>query len=141
MRYIWTLQRKDYGLQHGMIPLGSCTMKLNPAASMLPMSWQRVTALHPFVPADQAEGYKLLAVELAERLKAVSGLDAVSLQPNSGAQGEYAGLRAIRAYQASIGEGARNIVVIPANAHGTNPATSVLCGLKPVVVRYTADGR
>jgi glycine dehydrogenase len=140
MRYIWKLQRKDYGLQDGMVPLGSCTMKLNPAASMLPMSWQRVTAIHPFVPAAQAEGYKLLATELVQRLKEVSGLDAVSLQPNSGAQGEYAGIRTIRAYQQSIGEGHRNIVLTMANAHGTNPATVAVSGMKPVVVNCDKSG-
>eukprot|EP00672_Neobodo_designis_P017365 CAMPEP_0174827230 /NCGR_PEP_ID=MMETSP1114-20130205/561_1 /TAXON_ID=312471 /ORGANISM="Neobodo designis, Strain CCAP 1951/1" /LENGTH=1003 /DNA_ID=CAMNT_0016060839 /DNA_START=86 /DNA_END=3097 /DNA_ORIENTATION=- len=140
MRYIWTLQRKDFGLQHGMVPLGSCTMKLNPAATMLPMSWQRVTAIHPYVPAAQAEGYKLLATELVQRLKEVSGLDAVSLQPNSGAQGEYAGIRTIKAYLNSIGEGHRNLVVIPANAHGTNPATATVCGLKPITVNCEKNG-
>ena len=141
MRYIWRLVRKDYGLTHGMIPLGSCTMKLNSAATMIPMSWPEVNGLHPLAPADQAKGYNSMVLDLEQKLKEVTGLAAVSLQPNSGAQGEYSGLRAIQAYHASRGDKHRDICLIPQSAHGTNPASAVLAGLKIVTVKCEASGR
>ena len=141
MRYIYGLQRKDFGLNIGMIPLGSCTMKLNAAATMIPMSWSEVGNLHPLVPEDQAEGYRLMAHALEEKLKSVTGFAAVSLQPNSGAQGEYAGLRVIRAYHQANGQGHRNVLLIPVNAHGTNPATSTLCGYNIAPVACEPNGK
>ena len=140
MRYIHRLARKDYGLTHGSIPLGSCTMKLNPAASMLPLSWPSVGNMHPMVPANQARGYEAMCLELTEKLKDITGFAAVSLQPNSGANGEYAGLRAIRAYHESRGDHHRNICLIPQSAHGTNPASAVLGGMDIVIVACRKDG-
>ena len=125
MRYIKRLDRKDISLAHSMISLGSCTMKLNAAAEMLPLSRPEFMGMHPLVPEDQAEGYRELIHNLSEELKVITGFAGVSLQPNSGAAGEYAGLRVIRAYQESIGQGHRNKVLIPASAHGTNPASAV----------------
>ncbi|MFN2314109.1 MAG: aminomethyl-transferring glycine dehydrogenase subunit GcvPA, partial [Bacteroidales bacterium] len=121
MRYIKMLERKDFSLANGMIPLGSCTMKLNPAASMFAMSWPEFGNIHPFVPADQAEGYHKVMEELGEALKEITGFDAVSFQPNSGAAGEYAGLMVIRQYHISRNEGHRDVALIPSSAHGTNP--------------------
>ncbi|CAD2215919.1 glycine dehydrogenase [Angomonas deanei] len=141
MRYIQRLQRKDYGLAHGMIPLGSCTMKLNPAAGMRPLVWPEYSSIHPYAPEDQVQGYLELIEDLKAKLCDVTGMAACSLQPNSGATGEYTGLRVIRAYQESKGEGHRNICLIPASAHGTNPASAVLAGLKIVTVKCTDDGR
>jgi glycine dehydrogenase len=141
MRYIYMLQRKDFGLSVGMVPLGSCTMKLNAAATMLPMSWDSVGNMHPYAPVKQAGGYHSMALALEERLKSISGFAAVSLQPNSGSQGEYAGLRAIRAYLASKGEGHRDLCLVPSNAHGTNPASAVLAGLKIATVNCLEDGQ
>ncbi|CUE86272.1 glycine dehydrogenase, putative [Bodo saltans] len=141
MRYIQRLSRKDYGLTHGAIPLGSCTMKLNAAATMIPMSWPEVNGLHPLVPDDHSRGYSAMCLDLEQKLKEVTGFAAVSLQPNSGAQGEYAGLRVIRAYHASKGEGHRDVCLIPQSAHGTNPASAVLAGMKIVVVKCLPDGR
>lgn len=141
MRYIWRLVRKDFGLTHGMIALGSCTMKLNAAATMIPMSWAEVNALHPLAPADQTKGYNAMLLDLEQRLKEVTGLAAVSLQPNSGAQGEYAGLRTIEAYHKSRGETNRVVCLIPQSAHGTNPASAVLAGMKIVTVKCDAAGR
>ena len=140
MRYIHRLQRKDYGLTHGMIPLGSCTMKLNPAATMLPMSWPTVGNIHPMVPESQCRGYEAMCIDLSQKLKEVTGLAAVSLQPNSGAQGEYAGLRCISAYHQSKGEGHRNVCLVPMSAHGTNPDSAMLCGMEIVVVACTKEG-
>jgi glycine dehydrogenase len=140
MRYLRSLERKDVGLDRSMIPLGSCTMKLNAAAEMLPVSWPEFGRLHPFVPPDQAQGYFQIFRELEGALCEVTGLAAVSLQPNSGAQGELAGLLVIRAFHQSRGEAHRNIVLIPASAHGTNPASAVMAGLEVVVVRTAADG-
>ncbi len=140
MRYIRSLERKDVGLDRSMIPLGSCTMKLNAAAEMIPVSWPEFAALHPFVPADQAEGYHQIFRELESALCEVTGFAAVSLQPNSGAQGELAGLLVIRAYHAARGEGHRDVVLIPASAHGTNPASAAMAGMRVVVVRTAADG-
>ncbi len=134
MRYIKMLERKDFSLANGMIPLGSCTMKLNPATSMFAMSWPEFGSVHPFAPSDQTEGYSQLMEELGLALKEITGFDGISFQPNSGAAGEYAGLMVIRAYQKSRGEGHRDVTLIPASAHGTNPASSAMAGLKVVVV-------
>ena len=140
LRYLKRLQNRDLALDHAMIPLGSCTMKLNAAAEMLPVSWPEFAQLHPFAPADQARGYAQLFAELTAQLKAITGFDAISLQPNSGAQGEYAGLTAIRRYQASRGETRRTVCLIPQSAHGTNPATARMCGLQVVAVACDAAG-
>src|SRR5208283_4492345 len=127
-------------LDRAMIPLGSCTMKLNATAEMLPISWPEFAELHPFAPADQAEGYMELIADLSQKLCAITGYDAFSMQPNSGAQGEYAGLLTIRAYHASRGEEKRRICLIPASAHGTNPASASMCGMQVVVVPTDAKG-
>jgi glycine dehydrogenase len=140
MRYIKMLERKDFSLTHCMISLGSCTMKLNPATSMMPMSWPEFANIHPFAPADQAEGYYSLMSELGEALKEITGFDAISFQPNSGAAGEYAGLLMIREYHLSRGEGNRNIALIPSSAHGTNPASAVMAGMQVVVVECDEKG-
>jgi len=140
IRYIHRLQRKDYGLTHGMIPLGSCTMKLNAAATMLPLSWPEVNNVHPLAPENQCRGYLSMCLDLESKLKEITGFAAVSLQPNSGAQGEYAGLRAIRSYHLSKKEGNRNVCLIPQSAHGTNPASAVLAGMSIVVVKCRPDG-
>ena len=140
MRYIRALERKDLGLDQAMIPLGSCTMKLNAAAEMAPVSWPEFSRLHPFVPAAQAAGYRQIFTELEAMLARVTGLPAVSLQPNSGAQGELAGLLVIRAYHASRGEGARNVVLIPQSAHGTNPASAAVAGMAVVIVACDERG-
>ncbi len=134
MRYIKKLERKDFSLTHSMISLGSCTMKLNPATSMLALSLPEFGAIHPFVPKDQAEGYYQLISEMSDYLKIVTGFEAISFQPNSGAAGEYAGLMVIREYHKSRGEEHRNIVLIPSSAHGTNPASGVMAGMDVVVV-------
>jgi len=140
MRYIKSLERKDVGLATSMIPLGSCTMKLNAAAEMIPISWPQFSHLHPFAPVEQAQGYAQIFRELEEALCRITGFAAVSLQPNSGAQGELAGLLVIRAYHRSRGESERNVVLIPASAHGTNPASAVMAGMKVVVVASAPDG-
>ena len=140
MRYIKMLERKDFSLANGMIPLGSCTMKLNPAASMFAMSWPEFGGIHPFVPADQAEGYHKVMEELGEALKEITGFDAVSFQPNSGAAGEYAGLMVIREYHISRNEGHRDVALIPSSAHGTNPASAAMAGMKVVVVECDENG-
>jgi glycine dehydrogenase len=140
MRYMRYLADKDLALDRAMIPLGSCTMKLNAAAELMPVSWPGFGGLHPFVPLDQAQGYREMIEQLEQRLCAATGYDAVSLQPNSGAQGEYAGLLAIRGYHQSRGEGHRNICLIPASAHGTNPASAQMAGMQVVVVGTTDAG-
>ena len=140
MRYIKLLERKDFSLTHCMISLGSCTMKLNPATAMFPMSWPEFGNIHPFVPADQARGYYQVMDELGEALKEITGFSAISFQPNSGAAGEYAGLMVIREYHSSRGEGHRNIVLIPSSAHGTNPASAVMAGMQVVVVECDEKG-
>ena len=140
MRYIKYLERKDLSLTHSMISLGSCTMKLNAASELLPLSWSNWTNIHPFVPKDQAGGYLEILHNLENYLSTITGFAATSLQPNSGAQGEYAGLMVIRAYHKSNGEGHRNIALIPASAHGTNPASAVMAGMKVVVVKTDANG-
>jgi glycine dehydrogenase len=140
MRYIRSLERKDVGLDTSMIPLGSCTMKLNAASEMLPVTWSHFSRMHPFAPAAQAAGYAQVIEELEHALCRITGLAAVSLQPNSGAQGEFAGLMTIRAYHRDRGESRRNVVLIPASAHGTNPASASMAGLKVVVVACDANG-
>jgi len=140
LRYLRRLADKDLALDRSMIPLGSCTMKLNATAEMIPVTWPEFGALHPFVPADQAAGYRMLIDELEAMLCAVTGYDAVSLQPNAGSQGEYAGLLMIDAYHASRGEAHRNVCLIPASAHGTNPASAQMAGMRVVVVGCDAAG-
>ncbi|MDO9262188.1 MAG: aminomethyl-transferring glycine dehydrogenase, partial [Flavobacteriaceae bacterium] len=140
MRYIKMLERKDLSLNHSMISLGSCTMKLNAASEMIPLSTGTWGKMHPFVPIDQATGYQELFTALENDLNKITGFTATSLQPNSGAQGEYAGLMVIRAYLKSIGQAHRHICLIPASAHGTNPATAVMAGMKVVVTKTTENG-
>lgn len=140
LRYLKYLENKDFSLTHGMIPLGSCTMKLNATTEMEAITWPEFANLHPFAPKDQTEGYKHLIDELSEQLCVITGFDAISMQPNSGAQGEYAGLLAIRRYQESQGEGHRNICLIPSSAHGTNPASAIMMGLDVVVVKTDDNG-
>ncbi|WP_066221267.1 aminomethyl-transferring glycine dehydrogenase [Formosa haliotis] len=140
MRYIKMLERKDLSLNHSMISLGSCTMKLNAASEMLPLSWSNWGSIHPFVPVEQAKGYQTVLKALEDQLTEITGFAATSLQPNSGAQGEYAGLMAIRAYHESRGDHHRNICLIPSSAHGTNPASAVMAGMKVVVTKSTAEG-
>jgi glycine dehydrogenase len=140
MRYIKSLERKDLALNHSMISLGSCTMKLNAAAEMLPLSDPNWGNIHPFVPIEQAKGYGEMLAELTEQLNVVTGFAATSLQPNSGAQGEYSGLMVIRAFHESRNESHRNICLIPASAHGTNPASAVMAGMKVVVTGTDEKG-
>tara|TARA_R110001583_G_scaffold6136_1_gene31917 strand:+ start:2695 stop:5550 length:2856 start_codon:yes stop_codon:yes gene_type:complete len=140
MRYIKKLERKDLSLNHSMISLGSCTMKLNAASEMLPLSWAEWGNIHPFVPIEQAEGYQEVLRELEKDLTTITGFAGTSLQPNSGAQGEYAGLMLIRAYHKSRKEEHRNICIIPASAHGTNPASAVMAGMKVVVTKTDDKG-
>ena len=140
MRYLKRLENKDLSLCHSMIPLGSCTMKLNAAAQLMPITWPEFSDVHPFAPLNQCDGYMEMLNGLSEYLKEITGLDSISLQPNSGAQGEYAGLMVIRAYHQSRGDHHRNIVLIPSSAHGTNPASAVMAGMKVVVVECDNHG-
>lgn len=140
MRYIKSLENKDLSLNTSMISLGSCTMKLNAASEMMPLSWAHWSKIHPFAPVDQAEGYKFVIDELSKYLCEITAFDACSLQPNSGAQGEYAGLLTIKAYHEANGDHHRNVMLIPISAHGTNPASAVMCGMKVVVVKALENG-
>jgi len=140
VRYIKRLENKDLSLTSSMIPLGSCTMKLNATTEMVPVTWPEFSRLHPFVPKDQAKGYERIFNELEGYLSEITGLQAVSLQPNSGAQGEYAGLMVIRAYHADKGEAQRDVALIPSSAHGTNPASAAMAGMKVVVVKCDDRG-
>jgi glycine dehydrogenase len=140
MRYIKHLENRDLSLNTSMIALGSCTMKLNAATELIPVSWPEFSQLHPFAPVNQADGYRQITDELSDFLCKITGLDACSLQPNSGAQGEYAGLLTIRAYHLDRGDDHRNVVLIPISAHGTNPASAVLAGMKVVVVKSDEEG-
>lgn len=140
LRYLRSLADKDLALDRTMIPLGSCTMKLNATSEMLPVTWPEFAHIHPFAPADQTEGYRAMVAQLEQMLVAATGYAAVSLQPNAGSQGEYAGLLIIRAYHASRGEGHRDVCLIPASAHGTNPASAQMAGLQVVVVACDASG-
>ena len=140
MRYMRRLADRDLALDRAMIPLGSCTMKLNSAAEMMPVSWREFSLLHPFCPADQAEGYAEMIGDLSDKLCQITGYDAISMQPNSGAQGEYAGLLTIAAYHRSRGEGGRNVCLIPMSAHGTNPASAQMVGWTVVAVKSAENG-
>lgn len=140
MRYLKQLENRDYSLVHGMIPLGSCTMKLNAAAEMVPVSWPTFANIHPFAPRNQVPGYLAMIQQLAQALVEITGYDAISLQPNSGAQGEYAGLLAIRSYQQANGQGHRDVCLIPSSAHGTNPASATMLGMKVSIVACDPQG-
>jgi len=140
MRYIKQLENKDLSLNTSMISLGSCTMKLNAATEMMPLSWEGFSRLHPFAPAEQTQGYRQIIEALAEYLNVITGFDACSMQPNSGAQGEYAGLLTIRNYHIANGDTHRNVMLIPISAHGTNPASAVMAGMKVVVVKALENG-
>jgi len=140
MRYIKKLERKDLSLNHSMISLGSCTMKLNAAAEMLPLSMANWNNMHPFAPIEQAEGYQIMLKKLEQQLSIITGFSGTTLQPNSGAQGEYAGLMTIRAYHQSRGDNHRNVCLIPASAHGTNPASAAMAGMKIIVTKTMENG-
>jgi glycine dehydrogenase len=140
LRYLKKLQNRDLALDHAMIPLGSCTMKLNAASAMLPVTWPEFSDMHPFAPREQASGYLEMIAQLSGWLKTLTGFDAICLQPNSGAQGEYAGLMAIRRYHAHRGEAGRSVCLIPKSAHGTNPASAHMAGMTVVEVECDADG-
>ena len=140
LRYMRKLSDRDLALDRAMIPLGSCTMKLNATTEMIPLTWPEFGSLHPFAPREQAKGYHALFARLERWLCDITGYDAISLQPNSGAQGEYAGLLAIRAYHAARGERHRKVCLIPSSAHGTNPASAAMAGMDVVVVACDARG-
>jgi glycine dehydrogenase len=141
LRYIKRLENKDLSMVHSMISLGSCTMKLNATTEMVPITWPELANIHPFAPIDQAAGYQEMIHDLESWLRAITGFDGVTLQPNSGAQGEYTGLMTIRAYHESRGEGERNIALIPSSAHGTNPASAVMAGMNVIVVKSDLEGK
>ncbi len=141
LRYIKRLENKDLSMVHSMISLGSCTMKLNATTEMIPVTWPELGHLHPFIPANQCKGYHELTTHLEDWLKEITGFSGVSLQPNSGAQGEYAGLMVIRAYHASRNDSHRTIALIPASAHGTNPASAVMAGMEVIVVKSDSEGK
>jgi glycine dehydrogenase len=140
LRYMKRLEARDLSLTTSMIPLGSCTMKLNATAEMIPVTWPEFADVHPFAPAEQTEGYRELFARLERELAEITGFAGVSLQPNAGSQGEYAGLLVIRAYQESRGQGRRNVCLIPISAHGTNPASCAMAGLRVVVVACDEKG-
>src|SRR5690606_8947756 len=140
LRYIKSLESKDLSLTHSMIPLGSCTMKLNATTEMIPLTWSEFGGLHPFAPTDQTGGYMQLFDELNQWLCEITGFAEMSFQPNSGAQGEYTGLMVIRAFHTSRGESQRNIALIPASAHGTNPASAAMAGMKIIVIKCDENG-
>ncbi len=140
LRYIRSLEVKDLSLTTSMIPLGSCTMKLNATTELFPVTWKEFNSIHPFAPVDQAAGYQELFTELESMLKEITGFAGISLQPNSGAQGEYTGLLVIRAYHEHRGQGHRSVCLIPSSAHGTNPASAVMAGMQVVIVRSNSDG-
>ncbi|PVU99757.1 hypothetical protein BB559_000430 [Furculomyces boomerangus] len=140
LRYLTLLQNRDLSLANAMIPLGSCTMKLNATSEMIPITWPEFANIHPFAPKDQTAGYSKLIADLEDDLARMTGMNGSSVQPNSGAQGEYSGLRVIRAYQESIGQGHRNICLVPTSAHGTNPASAVMANLKVITVKCDGDG-
>ena len=140
MRYLKKLENKDLSLVHSMIPLGSCTMKLNAAAQLMPITWPSFANMHPFAPTWQAEGYFEMFKQLEKDLCEITGFAAVSLQPNSGAQGEYAGLMVIKAYHEANGNPERTICIIPSSAHGTNPASAVMAGFEVIVTKCDDGG-
>ncbi len=140
MRYIKQLENKDLSLNSSMISLGSCTMKLNAATELIPVSWPEFSAIHPFAPANQWKGYQQIISELEQWLSEITGFKATSLQPNSGAQGEYAGLLVIRAFHADKNQSHRNVILIPISAHGTNPASAVMAGFRVVVTKCDEAG-
>jgi glycine dehydrogenase len=140
LRYLSTLAERDFALDRGMIPLGSCTMKLNATTEMEPISLPGFANLHPFAPAEDAEGYRTMVAELEHLLAEVTGYDEVSLMPNAGSQGELAGLLAIRGFHVARGEGQRDVCLIPSSAHGTNAASAVMAGMRVVVVKAADDG-
>ena len=140
LRYMKRLESKDLSLVHSMISLGSCTMKLNATSEMIPLSWPEFAHIHPFAPLEQAQGYAQIFKELEAWLADITGFDAISFQPNSGAQGEYAGLMTIRAYHEHRGDSHRNVALIPSSAHGTNPASAVMAGMEVVVVETDKHG-
>src|SRR5687767_8474737 len=140
LRYMRRLADKDLALDRTMIPLGSCTMKLNATVEMIPVTWPEFADVHPFAPDDETEGYRAMIAQLEQMLAKVTGYDAVSLQPNAGSQGEYAGLLAIRAYHRSRGDDQRTVCLIPSSAHGTNAASAVMAGMDVVVVACDDHG-
>ena len=140
LRYMRRLEGRDLTLNQAMIPLGSCTMKLNATAEMMPITWPGFASVHPFAPAAQTQGYRALVAGLERMLSQITGFAAVSLQPNAGSQGEYAGLLVIRRYHESRGEGGRRVCLIPSSAHGTNPASAVMAGMTVTVVACDEDG-
>src|SRR5262249_55731390 len=140
LRYVRRLESRDLSLVHSMIPLGSCTMKLNATTEMLPVTWPAFARMHPFAPSDQAAGYMSLFKQLEDAIAEMTGLAGVSLQPNGGSKGEYAGLVVIRASKKNRGQPHRDVCLIPSSAHGTNPASAAMAGLKVVVVRCDENG-